>query len=585
MRLKPQRRLRPHRQCASGEQPITLRACDAHSNADDGINITNDANVEQVTALSNIGAGISVTGALTAIDVISANNQTGIIGGAATDSTAVSTFANRAFGLRVGGGNLTALDSVANGANGVEAHTNPVEFFPMNVQRNGGVGVSLEATGTHRFTRAWIRRNSGHGVHIIDSISIGGGQPSRDFVADYNGGSGVHLTGTGQLHLLGATLRGNTISGISGDSADAAAVTLDQVTINNNRFAGVDLLTGLTCTNSDIRDNGKGGLYLGGDSALDNVSITNNGFVGLQQWAGQAELVRVDIHNNRQDGLRVIGPAAVDLRDSDITDNGGDAAVFRVTGPSNQAVGQSAIAGSNLSGSSGMELWSNTAEGTIDATGNYWGVFPNVGDRIQETTANSANIGAFQFAAIANTGVNGEVGDIERDPPRFRGQCAFEDGAMPNITCANGLTVALDWIGSGNNLHDPGEHFDDCNIIDCDGCTNSCHRECGDGEQQVFEDCDDGNALNGDGCDQDCTLTGCGNGLVTAGEACDSGRANGEAGQCLEACIPNTCGDGIVDAGEECDDANRTPIDRADACANDCTGNRCGDGIVGPGEE
>ena len=172
----------------------------------------------------------------------------------------------------------------------------------MNVQRNGGVGVSLEATGTHRFTRAWIRRNSGHGVHIIDSISIGGGQPSRDFVADYNGGSGVHLTGTGQLHLLGATLRGNTISGISGDSADAAAVTLDQVTINNNRFAGVDLLTGLTCTNSDIRDNGKGGLYLGGDSA-DNVSITNN---GRPSNGRSAELVRVDIHNNRQDGLRVI---------------------------------------------------------------------------------------------------------------------------------------------------------------------------------------------------------------------------------------------------------------------------------------
>ena len=54
------------------EQPITLRACDAHSNADDGINITNDAKVEQVTALSNIG--ISVTGALT--DHHSANNQT-----------------------------------------------------------------------------------------------------------------------------------------------------------------------------------------------------------------------------------------------------------------------------------------------------------------------------------------------------------------------------------------------------------------------------------------------------------------------------------------------------------------------------
>src|SRR5437763_1372559 len=38
---------------------------------------------------------------------------------------------------------------------------------------------------------------------------------------------------------------------------------------------------------------------------------------------------------------------------------------------------------------------------------------------------------------------------------------------------------------------------------------------CGDGIRDPGEACDDGNRVNGDGCDNNCTLTGCGNGIVT----------------------------------------------------------------------
>jgi cysteine-rich repeat protein len=38
------------------------------------------------------------------------------------------------------------------------------------------------------------------------------------------------------------------------------------------------------------------------------------------------------------------------------------------------------------------------------------------------------------------------------------------------------------------------------------------------------EDCDDGNFVNGDGCDNNCTITRCGNGIVTGGEVCDDGN-------------------------------------------------------------
>jgi cysteine-rich repeat protein len=40
---------------------------------------------------------------------------------------------------------------------------------------------------------------------------------------------------------------------------------------------------------------------------------------------------------------------------------------------------------------------------------------------------------------------------------------------------------------------------------------------------QPGEECDDANSIDGDGCDSNCTTTRCGNGIVSAGEACDDG--------------------------------------------------------------
>ena len=77
---------------------------------------------------------------------------------------------------------------------------------------------------------------------------------------------------------------------------------------------------------------------------------------------------------------------------------------------------------------------------------------------------------------------------------------------------------------------------------------------CGDGEVDEREQCDDGNAINGDGCDNNCTRTGCGNGIRSSSTS---------------------------DMPEECDDGNE---DNDDNCTNECTLARCGDGVVGPGE-
>ena len=68
---------------------------------------------------------------------------------------------------------------------------------------------------------------------------------------------------------------------------------------------------------------------------------------------------------------------------------------------------------------------------------------------------------------------------------------------------------------------------------------------CGDGRQDVGEDCDDGNALDGDGCRHDCRVELCGDGIIGDGEQCDDGnRSTGDG--CSAACVTE-CGNGRLD--------------------------------------
>jgi cysteine-rich repeat protein len=88
--------------------------------------------------------------------------------------------------------------------------------------------------------------------------------------------------------------------------------------------------------------------------------------------------------------------------------------------------------------------------------------------------------------------------------------------------------------------------------------------------------CDDGNLTDGDGCDANCTITGCGNGVQTAGEFCDEGAATAS---CDIDCTAPACGDGLLNvaAGEGCDDGNLTD---GDGCNALCQTEFCGDSIV-----
>jgi cysteine-rich repeat protein len=167
----------------------------------------------------------------------------------------------------------------------------------------------------------------------------------------------------------------------------------------------------------------------------------------------------------------------------------------------------------------------------------------------------------------------------------------------------------------GNGITEGTEQCDDSNLVNLDGCNDSCQLEhgytcgvsngqyqckmtCGDGLRAAREECDDGNLDIGDGCDnicmgehgwkcqqegQPCT-TICGDGYVVEGkEQCDGGP-NPFGSGCTSSCTPepnykcsvntNTresmcykCGDGVINITEECDDGANTS---GDGCSSTC---------------
>jgi cysteine-rich repeat protein len=144
----------------------------------------------------------------------------------------------------------------------------------------------------------------------------------------------------------------------------------------------------------------------------------------------------------------------------------------------------------------------------------------------------------------------------------------------PGTACPIREDVCGDWMLRPT---DGGEQCDDGNAQNGDGCDDNCTLTgCGNGVVTAGEDCDDGNTRNGDGCDENCTPSSCGNGIITAPEACDDGNTRDGDG-CDRTCVPSGCGNGTATGTEQCDDGN---TQNGDGCDTSCTWTRCGNGIV-----
>jgi len=123
----------------------------------------------------------------------------------------------------------------------------------------------------------------------------------------------------------------------------------------------------------------------------------------------------------------------------------------------------------------------------------------------------------------------------------------------------------------GNNVTEIGEECDDGNDIYFDACIDCVVAVCGDGYIKSLppsppddEECDDGNTIPGDGCSAACTIEPiCGNGFQEVGEQCDDGKNGDDTDYCYDDCTSTYCGDNITQAvrGEQCDDGNTSSSD------------------------
>ena len=153
-------------------------------------------------------------------------------------------------------------------------------------------------------------------------------------------------------------------------------------------------------------------------------------------------------------------------------------------------------------------------------------------------------------------------------------------------------TICGDGIVAGNETCDDGT-----NDGSYGGCEPGCMARgpfCGDAIVQAVdgEECDDGtNATTYGGtqkvCGPGCKFAPyCGDGVISNGEQCDEGMANGSGyGHCTASCtLGPRCGDGVLQAGngEQCDDGVNNGSSGS-KCNADCT-LKCGDGVLDPGE-
>lgn len=123
-------------------------------------------------------------------------------------------------------------------------------------------------------------------------------------------------------------------------------------------------------------------------------------------------------------------------------------------------------------------------------------------------------------------------------------------------------------LSCGDGTLTAPEACDDGNLVDGDGCRSDCTVErCGDQRIDRVEGCDDGNSVDTDACRNNCKLPRCGDAVISVDETCDDGNADGGDGCSADCKKIEVCGDLVIDVHESCDDGN---LIGGDACSAQC---------------
>jgi len=146
----------------------------------------------------------------------------------------------------------------------------------------------------------------------------------------------------------------------------------------------------------------------------------------------------------------------------------------------------------------------------------------------------------------------GAAGDPEQSPAGVGGMVGAEVGGAPDDQSRGGANGGASPAGAGGEAG------------------SAPIMECGNGVVTADEACDDGGVASGDGCSSNCRLE--------LGFGCHGQPS---------VCEPTVCGNGVQEGAETCDDGNQVPFDgcgatcqREPQCSHDGCTSVCGDGLV-----
>jgi len=171
----------------------------------------------------------------------------------------------------------------------------------------------------------------------------------------------------------------------------------------------------------------------------------------------------------------------------------------------------------------------------------------------------------------------------------FFGTCQYlteeDPSCSAECTFAEAVGAGAQENVCGNGVVSEGEECDDGNAQGGDGCSSLCILEhfCGDGKVEGDEQCDDGNVQDGDGCSTLCMAEGSGSGGSGLAQEISEDVPH-ERTQERKVSL-GICGNSMVEQGEECDFGSLNSDTTPNACRRDCANPYCGDMIIDAREQ
>ncbi|MEU3019265.1 right-handed parallel beta-helix repeat-containing protein [Nocardiopsis sp. NPDC007018] len=221
--------------------------------------------------------------------------------------------ATRLSGLRV---HAVADDGV------VISTRSSVTVSDLTVDRPAGRGLVLRAGTDPRVERVRVTGSGGAGIVAEDKAR---GHLRECDVRDAKA-EGVSVTGRSSTAFSGLNVHGAESAGIH--VAEDSTAEFDRVTVGRTAGAGVEILSGAApfLRNGTVTGaRGHGVRWEGGGGRVEDVEVTRPRRTGVYAAAGaRASLSGVRVVGARENGLAAAGGAVLDLRDSEVSECGGD---------------------------------------------------------------------------------------------------------------------------------------------------------------------------------------------------------------------------------------------------------------------